>query len=125
MKKILIIDDDRSLNLMLCIMLEQAGYQTCSAEDGEAGVRIFRKESPDLVVTDIYMPEKEGLQTIMELRAIDPGVMILGISGGIRQMELSEMFSLARTFGANAMLAKPFDFSTFIGTVRQLLGNEA
>jgi DNA-binding response OmpR family regulator len=121
MKQILVIDDDAQFNKMLCLLLAESGYTVFSAADGNAGMKIFRQESPDLVITDIYMPEKEGLETIIELRAVNPEIKILVISGGLAQMGMSETFALAETFGANAVLAKPFDLSTLLTTVKKLL----
>jgi len=123
MKNILVIDDDVQFNKMLCLILTEAGYTVSSAEDGDAGLKIFRQEAPDLVITDIYMPEKEGLETIIELRAVSPGIKILVISGGMTQMGMAETFALAETFGANAVLAKPFDMNTILSTVSRLLAN--
>ena len=123
MKNILVIDDDVQFNRMLCLILTEAGYTVSSAEDGDAGMKIFRQEAPDLVITDIYMPEKEGLETIIELRAVNPDIKILVISGGLTQMRMAETFDLAETFGANAVLAKPFDMNTILSTVNKLLVN--
>ena len=123
MKNILVIDDDAQFNKMLCLILTEAGYTVSSAEDGDAGMKIFRQEAPDLVITDIYMPEKEGFETIIELRSVNPDIKILVISGGLTQMGMAETFSLAETFGANAVLAKPFDMNTILSTVSRLLVN--
>ncbi|NJD90948.1 MAG: response regulator [Geobacter sp.] len=120
MKSILVIDDDAQFNKMLCLMLTEAGYAVFSAENGDTGMKIFRQETPDLVITDIYMPEKEGLETILELRTVNPEIKILVISGGLAQMGMSETFILAETFGASAVLAKPFDMNTILSTVSRL-----
>ncbi len=124
MKKILVIDDDAQFNRMVCVILTQAGYETSSAPDGDAGLKLFRQERPDLVITDIYMPEKEGLETIMELRAADREIKILVMSGGSPQLKMAEMFTMAELFGADAMLPKPFAIETFLKTVSGLLEEE-
>lgn len=122
MKSILLIDDDVQFNKMVCLILNQAGYAVRSAADGNAGMKLFRQERPDLVITDLYMPEKEGMETIMELRAVDNTLKILVMSGGSPHLHLAEMFKVAELFGANAMLAKPFDIDLFLRTVSGLLG---
>lgn len=121
MSKILVIDDDDQFNQMVRLILAQAGHDVSSAADGAVGLKIFREERPDLVITDIYMPEKEGLETIMELRASGYRTRILVISGGSPQMNTTEMFNMAALFGADAMLAKPFDMDLFLNTVNHLL----
>jgi DNA-binding response OmpR family regulator len=121
MKKILIIDDNEQFNKMLCMILAQAGYEVSTATNGDSGLKLYRQERPDLIITDIYMPEKEGLETIMELRATDCQTRILVVSGGSPQMNLADMFNMAKIFGADAMLAKPFDMDHFLKTVQGLL----
>jgi DNA-binding response OmpR family regulator len=121
MKKILIIDDNEQFNKMLCMILAQAGYEVSTAANGDSGLKLYRQERPDLIITDIYMPEKEGLETIMELRATDCQTRILVVSGGSPQMNLADMFNMAKIFGADAMLAKPFDMDHFLKTVQGLL----
>lgn len=118
---ILVIDDDVQFNKMVCLILEQAGFAVRTAFNGSDGLKQFLLERPDLVITDIYMPEKEGLETIMALKAVDGGIKILVVSGGSPQLKMAEMFNLAQLFGADAMLAKPFDIDTFLKVVRGLL----
>jgi len=121
-KKILVIDDDQQFNRMICMILEDAGYEVRSAPNGQEGLGIFTKERPDLVITDLYMPEKEGLETIIELRQTDKEIKILVVSGGSPHMNMSEMFTMAGIFGADAALPKPFDIGTFLQKVKELLG---
>jgi DNA-binding response OmpR family regulator len=122
MKKILVIDDDLQFNRMICMVLEDAGYAVNSASNGVEGFKLFMQERPDLVITDIYMPEKEGLETIMELRQTDKQIKILVVSGGSPDMHMSEMFNMAKIFGADAALLKPFDITIFQQKVKELLG---
>jgi len=121
MKKVLVVDDDTRLNGMICTILEDAGYEVRSASNGAEGLQMFMKERPDLVITDIYMPEKEGLETIMELRQADKEIRILVISGGAPHMSMAEMFNTAEMFGADDILAKPFDLATFLQKVKGLV----
>jgi DNA-binding response OmpR family regulator len=120
-KDILVIDDDQQFRRMICMILEDAGYEVRSAENGLAGLGMFMKERPDLVITDLYMPEKEGLETIMELRQTDKNIRILVVSGGCPHMNMSEMFTMAGIFGADAALPKPFDIGVFLQKVKELL----
>ncbi len=119
--KILVIDDDQQFNSMVCMILVDAGYDVKSATNGMEGLKMFMKERPDLVITDLYMPEKEGLEAIMELRQTDKTVKILLVSGGSPHMKMSEMFTMAGMFGADAVLPKPFSIGTFLEKIKELL----
>ena len=121
MEKILVIDDDQQFKSMICMILKDAGYEVRSAFNGQEGLGMFMKERPDLVITDLYMPEKEGLETIMELRQTDKEIKILVVSGGSPHMNMSEMFTMAGIFGADAALPKPFDIGTLLLKIRELL----
>jgi len=121
MKKICVIDDDSQCNQMICMLLKDSGYEVISAPNGAEGLRLFMKERPDLVITDLYMPEKEGLETVMEMRQMDKQLRILVISGGSPNVSMSEMLNTAKMFGADATLAKPFAIDTFLHTVKGLL----
>jgi DNA-binding response OmpR family regulator len=120
-KDILLIDDDEQFRRMICMILEDAGYEVRSAQNGQEGLKMFMKERPDLVITDIYMPEKEGLETIIELRRADKEIKVLVVSGGCPHMNMSEMFTMAGIFGADAALPKPFDIGVFLQKVKELL----
>lgn len=124
MKRILVIDDDAQFRHMLCLMLQQAGYEVLPAADGEEGIRVFRRELIDLVITDIFMPEKEGLETIRELRKEFPDVKIIAISGGSRKVEEFSTLPYAKKFGAVETLAKPFRRDDLLGLIREVLGPE-
>jgi DNA-binding response OmpR family regulator len=119
--KILVIDDDQQFRRMICLILGDAGYEVRSAQNGLEGLNLFINERPDLVITDLYMPEKEGLETIMELRQTDKMIRILVVSGGCPHLNMSDMFTMAEIFGADAALPKPFDISIFLQTVKELL----
>lgn len=121
MALILIIDDDAALRATVRKILERAGHEVRDAGDGDRGLRIFREEGADLVITDIIMPEKEGIETIQELREADPDLPILAISGGGRA-DPSEPLTDARLLGADETLAKPFDVDELRKTVEHLLG---
>jgi CheY-like chemotaxis protein len=108
MKKILVIEDNPIVRSTVGRILEAGGYQVISAGDGIQGVAAFRKEQPDLVVTDIIMPEQEGIETIRQILADRPGTKIIAISGGGR-IGNTDFLQIARKVGASEVLPKPFD----------------
>src|SRR4051812_39476319 len=84
MQTILIIDDDEQMRKVLKAALTTAGYYVFLAESGESGVRLFRSERVGLVLVDIWMPEKDGLETIMEIRRAVPEAKILAMTGAVQ-----------------------------------------
>lgn len=120
MKQVLLVDDDEALRRVLSEMLRRAGYAVRVAEDGDVALKMLRQGPVDLVITDLIMPNKEGLETIRELRQIQPGLKILAISGGGR-MPPDVYLLLAGHLGANQTLTKPFSSSKLLETVANLL----
>jgi CheY-like chemotaxis protein len=106
MKRILIIDDDEQLLELLASYVESAGYQVGTATDGARAAQLFRAAPFDLVVTDMIMPNREGLETIIGLRGDFPNIPIIAMSGGIDRSKL--YLDLAKKLGANRTLLKPF-----------------
>jgi DNA-binding response OmpR family regulator len=121
-KKVLVIDDDAKITRVLDLKLRKAGYQVIVAANGEAGLNLFKAQQPDMVITDILMPGKEGLETIMELRRDFPEVKIIAISGGGR-VGAGECLDLAKKFGAQHTFSKPFTGNEILQAVRELLDN--
>ena len=122
MGKILLIEDDKDFRDMLSVMLEREGYAVDQVENGIEGLRKVEKASFDLVITDIIMPEKEGLETIMEIRQLKPGTKIIAISGGGRSAAGSYL-KTAEYFGAAKAFQKPFDKTKFLDAVKNILGS--
>jgi CheY-like chemotaxis protein len=120
MKKILVIDDDAIVRDTIVEILESEGYAVISAEDGKRGVSLFRSEHPDLVITDIIMPEREGIQTITEIRALVPTAKVIAISGGGR-IGNADFLKIARLLGAVDVISKPFDPDDFVSRVAHCL----
>ncbi len=120
MARILVVDDEIEIRHLLRQMLEREGYEVSEAPDGEVAVRLFRADPFDLVITDIIMPEKEGIKTIFELRHDYPNVKIIAISGGSR-VEPQAYLDTAEAFGAVRSFVKPFSTLEMIQTVRELL----
>jgi DNA-binding response OmpR family regulator len=105
--KVLVIDDDELLRGMVAKMLRLDGHEVVAAADGPHGMELFRKEQPALVITDIIMPEREGIETILELRRANPRVKIIAMSGGGRLGEI-HVLKMARLLGADDAIEKPF-----------------
>ena len=120
MTKILVIDDDVIVRETIVQILEDGGYQVLSAEDGRRGMAAFRSEHPDLVITDIIMPEQEGIQTITEIRGAKPDAKIIAISGGGR-IGNTDFLKIARHLGAFDAIAKPFDPDDLLNRVGRCL----
>ncbi len=120
MARILIIDDDEALRGTMRKILEMDGHRIQEAQDGEVGLRLFRESPVDLVVTDILMPEKEGIETILELRELSPDLRILAVSGGM-ELDRTGPLADAEALGADSSLPKPFSVDELQEAVRSLL----
>lgn len=124
MSKILVLDDEPSILLMIKKMLEKEGYSVEMATNGREGMELFEKNKPDLLITDIIMPEKEGLETIFELRRRYPELKIIAISGG-GSVGPEGYLPSAKIFGANLVMPKPLVMKEFLQAVRLLLDESA
>lgn len=122
MQKILIIDDDHHILLMIKKMLERAGYEVDLASNGSKGLELFKQMQADLVITDIIMPEKEGLETIREMKRIRPDLEVIAMSGG-GKITADNYLATAKIFGASRVLQKPFSQKLMLDAVNDLLGN--
>ena len=117
--KILVIDDDHLVRYALSKILSSNGYEVVTASDGRRGMVVLRIEHPDVVITDIIMPEQEGIDTIIQIQRERPGVKIIAISGGgrIRNIDFLEM---AQSLGADDVLAKPFEVDDLLSCLIRL-----
>lgn len=122
MQRILVIDDDHHILLMIKKMLERAGYKVELASNGNEGLELFNSVPLDLVICDIIMPEKEGLETIREMRRLNPELKIIAMSGGGR-VSSDNYLNNAKAFGAARVLGKPFSQKLMISAVKDLLDN--
>jgi len=120
MAKILVLDDEPSILLMIKKMLEKAGHEVAMASNGREGMELFEKNKPDLLITDIIMPDKEGLETIFELRRKYPELKIIAISGG-GTVGPEGYLPSAKIFGANIVMQKPLVLKEFLQAVSLLL----
>jgi len=119
-KTILIIEDDPLFRKLLCTWLESDNYQIFEADDGVAGLELYAKNKPDLIITDIVMPEKEGIEVIQKIREDDPTIPIIAMSaGGSRHTESYLRYSAK--FGANVTLEKPFKKKELLKAMNELL----
>ncbi len=120
MARILIIDDDDQMRAMLRQVLERAGHEALEASDGRGGLEAHREAPFQLVITDILMPEGEGLETIRQLRQVSPDVIIVAISGG-GQTGTLDFLDVAQRLGAARSLQKPFGLQELLDVVDELL----
>jgi len=120
MAKILIIDDDNLFRGMLLDLLANKGHEVLEASDGQIGFELFKKMKPSLVITDILMPEKEGMQTIREMRKETPNIKIIALSGGGTHPDGLGYLEMALELGANHSFPKPFKTKEFLQTVEEL-----
>jgi DNA-binding response OmpR family regulator len=117
---ILVIDDDRDLCFVMVEMLRAEGYKVSVANDGEQGIKLHREQPASLLVTDIFMPNKEGIETIRDFRKEFPGVPIIAMSGGGRLKTQGGLFT-AKELGAEIILQKPFEMNDLLRSVAAAL----
>ena len=122
MARILVIDDDSAIRSVVRRGLERAGHEVTEAPDGDAGLKSFRTRNTDLVITDIIMPEREGVETIMALRKEFPALKIIAMSGGGGGS--ADFLSIAKKLGARRTLAKPFGHRELLDAVEEVLAED-
>jgi CheY-like chemotaxis protein len=120
MASILLVDDDDQFRTMLSEVLTQAGYQVQEASNGQQALDLYANQPPDLVITDLVMPQKEGLEMIVELKRLYPEARVIAISGGGRNGP-QDYLKMARAFGARRVLAKPFLHREILEAITQVL----
>jgi DNA-binding response OmpR family regulator len=118
-KNVLVIDDDDDVRDCIAEYLGIKGFSVAASKDGDEGMRQFLSNGFDLVITDIMMPEKDGLSTMIAMQRINPTIKILAISGA--EMK-NELLHAAGTVGAMATLLKPFSMNELLESVRGILG---
>jgi DNA-binding response OmpR family regulator len=119
--RVLLIEDDEFFRVYARSVLESAGHEVVSAGGGREGLRLFRESGADLVVTDVFMPDVDGLDVLRRLAAESPGVRILAVSGGGRGGKM-DMLPVATLFGAAGVLHKPFSGEELLAAVDQASG---
>jgi CheY-like chemotaxis protein len=120
MAGILIVEDDKDLREMLKLSLMRRKYTVFEAADGKEAILHFKPSITDLVVTDLIMPEEDGLKVIIKLREIKPSIKIIAISGG-GKVGPGSYLNLAKALGANAIFSKPFSTRDLILKIEELV----
>ena len=120
MARILIIDDEPQIRSMLTLMLEREGYEIVEAADGVAGIKIYRQNPADLIITDLIMPNKDGIGMIIDLKKEFPDVKIIAMSGGGLNKPDGYLKG-AKKLGAACTLTKPIDREEMLNAVRETL----
>ena len=123
MAVILLIEDDAPVRTIIRRMLEKKGHDVIEASDGDTGIELYSDNPADIVITDIIMPKKEGLETIKDLKRIDPTVKIIAISGG-GKVRGRYYLDLAIKLGAKRTFEKPFTWKELTDTVAELLSED-
>jgi CheY-like chemotaxis protein len=124
MASILLVEDSELLAESIKLALRRAGYKVARAADGQQALKLYDADSVDLVITDLVMPEMEGLQLIQELRKLNPAVKIIAISGSI-MASARTFLPVAKHLGAARTLGKPFTEQQLLEAVSAVLGGEA
>lgn len=124
MSRILIIDDEASIRSMLRRILEEGGHTVLEASNGRDGMAVWRRERTEVVVTDLYMPDTDGIEVIREVRKSDSHAKIICMSGG-RQKEVFDWSASALSLGADQVLLKPFDRLKLLSVIQEVLANMA
>jgi two-component system chemotaxis response regulator CheY len=122
--RILVADDDSGIRRTLQIGLGKAGYEVIEAQDGEEAARLWRENGVDLIIADIYMPNKSGLQLIMELRSRNSTIPVIAMSDGGRNKNLNPLI-YSEVLGSVRTIAKPFSLEDMVAMVKQELANKA
>lgn len=120
MKRILVIDDDDMLRDMLMKLLSNAGYEVVSAENGIEALKLHEQNPADLIITDIIMPDMDGIEVVREFRKTSPATKIIAMSGGGR-INPDQYLAIVQRLGAQRTFAKPFKSSEMLAAVSQLL----
>jgi CheY-like chemotaxis protein len=121
MHKILVIDDNDEFRVVLKEFLEREGYEVYEASNGCEGIEVFRKEKPELVITDIVMPCKEGLETMIELKKEFPNVKVIAMSGGGFEDPNDYLEGAKLLGGAARTFTKPFEMSAMMSAIKEIL----
>ena len=120
--RVLIVDDDEQIRVLLQQMMEWAGFEVLVAENGKIAMQMQSRQPADLVITDLIMPEQEGLETISRLKKDYAGIKIIAISGGGR-IGPEAYLPAALELGADLVFSKPFDVQEVVDSVKELLGD--
>lgn len=124
MSRILLVEDDSSIRELLEITLTRAGHTVVTAGNGREGLARFRPGAFDLLITDLVMPEKEGIEMLRELHGKDPAMKAMAMSGGGKFGAAETYLRLASLLGTKTILTKPFTPDEFLATVNGVLSGQ-
>jgi len=124
MATIILADDEENIRKLMSKILSRAGHTVVEARNGHETIALYSEHSPDLVITDMIMPQLGGGETIRALTREDPEVRIIAISGGGRAGQAVSSLKLARELGARQVVAKPFTLAEFMGVVNEVLSEK-
>jgi CheY-like chemotaxis protein len=119
---ILVVDDEAELRDLVSRVLIDAGYKVVCAADGQEASRALSRAAFDLILTDVIMPEKDGMQVISEARRMRPDMRIVAMSGG-GHLARDQYLKMAKALGAHAVLEKPFGTEVLVETIHSVLGH--
>ena len=123
MARILVIDDDVEICTLTKRFLLLDGHEVDTAEDGAVGLKLAGRNQYDLVITDVIMPEQDGIGVVAELKKLYPHIRIIVMTGGGAKFSISELLNITKFMKADRGLAKPLDFEMLLETVRELLAS--
>lgn len=122
MSRLILVEDDPQVRGMLSETLQQEGYEVAEASNGREAITLYRQAPADLVITDIIMPEQDGVETIHALRREFPDVKVIAISGGSANIRGDYLLGTANALGAIKTFNKPVDMNELLETVKSVLG---
>jgi len=123
MPGILVVEDDIDLRGMLKTALERNSFTVFEADNGKEAIAHFKPGVTDVVITDLIMPEEDGLKVIMKIREIKPDIKLVAISGGGKAGPASYL-DMAKALGADSVFYKPFSLNDLVVEIKNLLGSE-
>jgi DNA-binding NtrC family response regulator len=125
MARFLIIDDDEDLGSVVQMILELDGHEAVVSTDAESAVRIQRARAAEVLITDIFMPDKDGFEIIRQFRQEFPDVSIVAMSGGGEMLRSLRYLASAREIGAVHAISKPFEKESLLAVVNEVLASRA
>ncbi len=123
MANILVVDDEEPVRALVRKILVKDGHEVLEAENGQVACDVFASSDIDLIVADLVMPEKNGIEMIMEIKRTHPKVKVVAISGGVGFSGQIDLLSVAKLLGAKHIIKKPFNIDDLRGAVNDLLSD--
>ena len=123
MARILVIDDEPQIRLILENILTRDGHQVDLAENGKIGLKMFEINAYDLLITDIVMPEQDGIEVIMAISKKTPRLKVIAISGGSLRLDQDNLLLIARALRVQEVLKKPINYELLLTTVHNVLAS--